>query len=106
MPDTGGRRKRGSAWTLSNAHEVGQLVRVQCGLCNVKRWYQPSDLREIFGDVEAELVGSKMTCERCGKNDYMHAETQNPSARERQGIRVRRLAEIRVVRRVVWRDED
>lgn len=106
MPDTGGRRKRGSEWKLSNAHEVGQLVRVQCGLCNVKRWYQPSDLKEIFGDVEAEMVASRMTCERCGKNDFMHVETLNPSARERQGIPVRRLAEIKVVRRVVWRDED
>ncbi|TIS90620.1 MAG: hypothetical protein E5W89_12060 [Mesorhizobium sp.] len=106
MPDTGGRRKRGSAWTLSNAHDIGQLVLVRCGLCNVKRWYQPSDLRDIFGDIEAEQVGSKMTCERCGKNDFMHAETINPTAGERQGIRVRRLTEIRVVRRVVWRDED
>ncbi|MER8639187.1 hypothetical protein [Mesorhizobium sp. M1365] len=106
MPDTGGRRKRGSAWTLSNAHEVGQLVVVQCGLCNVKRWSQPSDLWEIFGDVEAEQVGSKMSCERCGKNEFMHVETQNPSARERQIIRVRRLAEIRIVRRVIWRDEN
>ncbi|RWB18797.1 MAG: hypothetical protein EOS28_30855 [Mesorhizobium sp.] len=106
MPDTGGRRKRGSAWTVSNAHEVGQLVVVQCGLCNVKRCYQPSDLREIFGDIEAELVGSKMSCERCGKHDFMHVETQNPTARERQGIQVRRLAEIRVVRRVVWKDEN
>lgn len=79
---------------------------VRCGLSNVKRWYQPGDLREIFGDIEAELVGSKMTCERCGKNEFMHVETQNPSARERQGIRVRRLAAIRTIRRVVWQDED
>ncbi|TGQ46939.1 hypothetical protein EN859_004700 [Mesorhizobium sp. M00.F.Ca.ET.216.01.1.1] len=105
MPDTGGRPRRGSEWKLGNAHDCGQLVRVQCGLCNVKRWYQPSDLREIFGDIEAESVGSKMSCERCDKNEYMHVEMQNPSARERQGIRVRRLAEIRVVRRVIWRDE-
>lgn len=106
MPDTGGRRKRGSVWKLSNAHEVGQLVHVQCGLCSVKRWFQPGDLKEIFGDIEAELVGSKMSCERCGKHEFMHVETQNPTARERQGIRVRRLAEIRTVRRVVWKDED
>ncbi|MBZ9806943.1 hypothetical protein [Mesorhizobium sp. ESP-6-2] len=105
MPDTGGRRKRGSGWTLSNAHDIGQLVMIRCGLCNVKRWYQPSDLRDIFGDIEAELVGGKMSCERCGKNEYMHAETQKPSARERQGIRVTRLAEIRTVRRVVWINE-
>lgn len=105
MPDTGGRRKRGE-WKLSNAHEIGHLVLVRCGLCNVKRWYQPSDLREILGDIEAELVGSKMSCERCGKNDCVHADTQNPTARERQGIRVRRLAEIRMVRRVIWRDEN
>ncbi|TPJ73456.1 hypothetical protein FJ419_26025 [Mesorhizobium sp. B2-6-2] len=109
MPDTGGRRKRGGAWKLSNAHETGQLVLVlvlvRCGLCNVKRWYQPSDLEVIFGDIEAELVGSKMSCERCGKNDFMHAETQNPTAAERQRTRIRRLAEIGLVRRVVWRDE-
>lgn len=67
---------------------------------------QPSDLRAIFGDIDAELVGNKMSCERCGKNDFMHAETQNPSASERQDIRVRRLAEIRTVRRIVWKDED
>lgn len=74
MPDTGGRRKRGGERKLSNAHDAGQLVRIQCGLCNVKRWYQPGDLKEIFGDIEAELVGNKMSCERCGKNDFMHAE--------------------------------
>lgn len=106
MPDTGGRRKRGGEWKLSNAHEIGQLVLVRCGLCNVKRWYQPSDLREIFGDIEANLVGSRMSCDRCGKNEFINAETQSPSARERQGIRVRRLAEVRMVRKVVWRDED
>jgi hypothetical protein len=70
----------GQSPKLSNAHETGQLVLVRCGLCNVKRWYLPSDLKEIFGDIEVELVGSKMSCERCGKNDCMHAETQNPSA--------------------------
>ncbi|TIL42783.1 MAG: hypothetical protein E5Y86_25615 [Mesorhizobium sp.] len=36
MPDTGRRRKRGREWKLSDAHEVGQLVLVRCGLCNVK----------------------------------------------------------------------
>ncbi|MER9225779.1 hypothetical protein NKI39_08990 [Mesorhizobium sp. M0664] len=46
-----------------------------------------------------------MSCKRCGKNEYMHAETENPSARERQGIQVRRLAGIRTVRRVIWSDE-
>lgn len=64
MPDTDERRKRGGAWTLGNAHEVGQLVLVRCGLCNVKRWYQPSDLKEIFGDVEAELTLRTMRQER------------------------------------------
>lgn len=106
MPDNDGRRKRGGAWKLSDAHEIGQLVIVRCGLCSVKRWYQPGDLKEIFGDIDAELVGSKMSCERCGKNDCMHAETQNPTARERQAIRVRRLAEIRTVRRIIWKDTE
>ncbi|WP_281034767.1 hypothetical protein [Mesorhizobium sp. M4A.F.Ca.ET.022.05.2.1] len=38
-----------------------------------------------------------MSCERCGKHDFMLAETQNPTALERQGTRVERLAEIKVV---------
>ena len=51
---------------------VGQLVLVRYRLFNVKRWYQPSYLMGIFGDVKADSVGSKMSCERCGKNEFMH----------------------------------
>ncbi|ESW63602.1 hypothetical protein X771_29300 [Mesorhizobium sp. LSJC277A00] len=29
----------------------------------------------IFGDVEADVVGSKLSCRRCGRNEYMQAET-------------------------------
>ncbi|ESW94633.1 hypothetical protein X769_32285 [Mesorhizobium sp. LSJC268A00] len=29
----------------------------------------------IFGDVEADVVGSKLSCRRCGRNDHMQAET-------------------------------
>ncbi|ESW65594.1 hypothetical protein X773_31840 [Mesorhizobium sp. LSJC285A00] len=28
----------------------------------------------IFGDVEADVVGSKLSCRRCGRNDHMQAE--------------------------------
>ncbi|ESY66283.1 hypothetical protein X742_19060 [Mesorhizobium sp. LNHC232B00] len=28
-----------------------------------------------FGDIEADVVGSKMSYRRCGRNEYMQAET-------------------------------
>jgi hypothetical protein len=106
MPDTDGRRKRGSAWKLGNAHEIGQLVLVRCGHCNLKRWYEPSDLIRLFGDVDTDRLHGAMLCLKCGSKEFISAEAQSLTARERVGIRVRRLAEIRVVRRVIWRDDD
>ena len=106
MPDTGGRRKRGCEWKLSNAHELGQLVLVRCGHCNIKRWHEPADLIRLFGDIDTDRLNGAMRCLKCGSKDHISAEARHLTARERVGIRVRRLAEIRVVRRVIWRDEE
>jgi hypothetical protein len=46
-----------------------------------------------------------MRCERC-KLRELDADIILPSAAERLKIRVRRLVEIRMVRRVIWRDEE
>lgn len=78
---------------------------VRCRLCNVKRWYDPNDLLKLFGDVEAAAIDGKMFCVKCGKKEYISAEFQHLSAKERMGVRVRRLAEIRTVRRIIWKDE-
>lgn len=51
------------------------------------------------------MVAEKMRCEGCGRRDYLNATLSIPSAEERQAMKLRRLAEVRTVRKVVWRDE-
>lgn len=106
MPDTGGRQKRGFGWTLGKAHDAGQLVRVTCQHCNIKRWYQPGDLIKLFGNIEVDQLTGAMVCVKCGLKEYILAEADSLTARERMSIRVRRLAEVRMVRRVIWEDEE
>ena len=95
--------KRPSAWTLSKAHGACQLVRVRCGHCNITRHYQPADLQRLAGDVPASAI--KMRCEKCGKREWMRATFETLPAAERQGIRVRRLVDVKTRRIPVWRDE-
>jgi hypothetical protein len=102
MPEQSGHQKP-SAWTLSKAHDSGQLVRVGCVHCSVKRWYAPADLQWLLGDIPADAI--RMRCERCKKTEWIRASFERPSAAERQAIKLRRLAEVRTVRKVVWRDE-
>lgn len=91
-------------WTLSKAHDVGQLVRVRCRLCPGWRRYQPDDLRRLLGDVDVHGIARRMRCERCGRRDEMQAEVFIPVASERMRLTVRRLVgEVRKV--AVWRDE-
>jgi hypothetical protein len=90
---------------MSDARGVGQLALVRCSYCSIKRYYRPEDLEEIFGNVDVDGIAGRMRCDRCKKRDFLHAKLVLPTAAERQTIRVRRLAEIRVVRKVIWRDE-
>jgi hypothetical protein len=88
---------------LSKARDAGELVRVQCVHCHIRRHYHPADLQRLVGDVPAAAI--KMRCEKCGKSEWMRVSFENLPAAERQDIRVRRLAEVRLVRKIIWRDE-
>jgi len=72
--------------------------------CNITRHYLPGDLVKLFGDIPFWDIEGKMRCERCKRRDFDACVTL-PSAEERLKIRVRRLVDIRMVRRVIWRDE-
>jgi hypothetical protein len=102
MPEPSGREKP-SAWTLSKADESGQVVRISCVHCHLKRWYAPADLQQLLGDIPAGAI--RMRCERCRKTEWIRASFERPSAAERQAIKLRRLAGIKMVRKVIWRDE-
>jgi hypothetical protein len=95
--------KRPSAWTLSKANDSGQLVRVRCAHCNITRHYLPADLQWLVGDIPADAI--RMRCEKCGKREWMRVSFENLPAAERQGIRIRRLVEIKLRRVPVWQDE-
>lgn len=46
-----------------------------------------------------------MRCDICKLQDYIDGELVIPTAQERATIRMRRLADIRYVRKVTWRDD-
>jgi hypothetical protein len=46
-----------------------------------------------------------MRCEKCHKTEWLMATFCHLTGAERAAVCVRRLAEIKTVRRVVWRDE-
>jgi hypothetical protein len=92
-------------WKLKQANEAGQLAKVQCQWCNTIKYFYPRDLMTLLGDAEVEEVERAMRCQQCKRGDYMVAEFKHMSAGERQGIRVRRLAKIKMVRKVIWADD-
>ena len=96
---------KGVPWTLLHAHDAGQVARIRCGHCNIKRFYKPKELCEVIGNVSIDQVRAKVRCEKCGRKESMSAELFHPVAQEHVTIRYRRLVEIRWERRVIWRDE-
>jgi DNA-directed RNA polymerase subunit RPC12/RpoP len=88
-----------------HAHNAGQVARIRCGNCNIKRFYKPQELREVIGNVTIDQVRAKVRCEKCKRTESMSAELFHPVGQEMETIRFRRLVEIRWERRVVWRDE-
>jgi hypothetical protein len=88
--------------TLGQAHRAGQLARISCDYCRITRYFEPADLERLVGDVPFRALLEVMRCEKCGRRDYLDVVLLIPTAKERVGIRVRRLADVRYVRRVIW----
>lgn len=47
----------------------------------------------------------RMKCERCTTRDHLRVDIQKLVAADRQTIKLRCIASIRWVRRIIWRDE-
>jgi hypothetical protein len=62
-------------------------------------------LQRLAGNVGCEDVVRVMRCDKCRHTGYLVATAWNPAARERVGLRIRRLADIRMVRKVIWEDD-
>lgn len=78
-----------------HAHNAGQVARIRCGYCSIKRFYKPLELREVIGNVSIDQVRAKVRCEKCGRKESVDAELFHPVGQELVTIRFRRLVEIR-----------
>jgi hypothetical protein len=59
MPEQPEKWPRGAAWTLTHAHDAGQVAGIRCARCNVTRYYKPLELREVIGNVTIDDVRDK-----------------------------------------------
>lgn len=90
---------------LSDAHAWGHHIRVRCSACRITRFFLPEDMLTLFGDIEVHHVERKLHCDRCGGKDYVSATGVSLAANQKAGMTLRRLERIKMVRRVIWRDE-
>jgi hypothetical protein len=51
-----------------------------------------------------ERIPKKFRCERCDTKQYLRADLISPSAAEMVGLRVRKLMEIKHIRKPIWKD--
>ncbi|MDX8479065.1 hypothetical protein RFN28_11345 [Mesorhizobium sp. VK24D] len=105
MPEQPEKWSRGAAWSLTHAHDAGQVAGIRCARCNITRYYKPLELREVIGNVTIEEVRDKVRCQQCKSREWMSAQLFHPTGEQAHTIRFRRLVQIRWEKRVIWRDE-
>lgn len=89
---------------LSEARDHGMVVRVTCNYCRQVRHYLPQDMQTLLGDAEIDGLRRRLTCEDCGKRDYVEVEAKFVWDEEREHLFVRRLVRVKTIRRPVWRE--
>lgn len=103
MPETYSPKYRD--YPLSNLVDTLRMVRVRCRYCKRQHNYQPSDLIQIFGDVDVDSLAVRMTCENGRDHGRLDVEAFVPTGREAVGLRVRRLVAIKVNRVPIWHED-
>ncbi|RWN01005.1 MAG: hypothetical protein EOR86_03885 [Mesorhizobium sp.] len=97
---------KGRDYPLSNLNDTLRLVRVRCRYCQRSRNYNPSDLIQIFGDVDVDSLADRMKCESGGRaHGRLDVEAFAPTGREAVGLRIRRLVAIKINRVPVWKED-
>lgn len=94
-------------YPLSRLNEGGtpRLVRVRCAYCKRSHNYFPSDLIQIFGDVDVDSLAQRMTCENGRDHGQLDVDAFLPTGSQAVGLRIRRLVAIKIQRVPVWREE-
>lgn len=98
--------KRKNSYTLSDAAKNGRYAKLRCRFCKTERFYLIDELRIAFGDIECDDVTyqGRWRCTTCNELDMIDFSIVSPSAAELQKIKLRRIARIEYIRRVLWRD--
>lgn len=89
---------------LSQADDCGTIVKVTCTRCRITRYYRPRDLMVLMGNIPTVKVYQKMRCAKCQQTEQMESDTLIPTAEQWLTLKVRRLVEIRYVRKIIWAD--
>lgn len=92
-------------YPLSTLNDTMRLVRVRCRYCKRQHNYNPSDLIQIFGDVDVDSLARRMRCENDPEHGMLEVEAFHPTGREAVGLRVRRLVAIKINRVPIWRED-
>ncbi|MER8413924.1 hypothetical protein [Mesorhizobium sp. M1342] len=90
---------------LSKLNDTMRLVRVRCCYCKRLHNYAPSDLIQIFGDVDVDSLAFRIKCENGKDHGRLDVEAFVPTGREAVGLRIRRLVAIKINRVPVWRED-
>lgn len=93
-----------SASTLSSYANGSYYVKIACAHCRIKRFYDPVDLMQLCGNISVRRIARQFRCEQCNKKDYLTADLVSPPSKELVGMNVRRLVQIRIIRKPVWKD--
>ncbi|RWK12555.1 MAG: hypothetical protein EOR39_02855 [Mesorhizobium sp.] len=103
MPESYAPKRRD--YPLSKLNDTMRLVRVRCRCCKRQHNYNPSDLIQIFGDVDVDSLVSRMKCENGADHGMLDVEAFAPTGREAVGLRIRRLVAIKINRVPVWKED-
>lgn len=93
-----------SAPTLSSYAKGSHFVKITCEFCRLKRFYEPVDIMQLCGNISVRRIAKQFRCEQCKGKDYLTADLVSPPTAERIGMSVRRLTEIRIIRKPIWKD--
>ena len=97
---------RTTPFPLSKLNDARDLVEVRCAYCRRAHVYYPTDLIQLFGDVDVDSLSGRMKCESVpGGHGFLKVERVFSGSREMVGKKIRRLVAIRVQRIPVWREE-
>lgn len=90
---------------LSDANRDGMLVKIKCHACCITHCYRPADLITICGDVQLAEIAGFFRCESCGSKVTLSADWLTALGGDLNGLRIRRLVGVRLVRVFDWEDE-